>query len=128
MTQDLTPEAVAKMMERLSDSLEIEAADMLEALAAKLAEVEADNADLRLNMDADLKTMCRERAALQAAEAEVARLRESREYRNGKHLLEAARQMGWADDGEGAFNFITRSAYAQGAEDAAALQPKETDQ
>jgi hypothetical protein len=37
MTQDLTPEAVAKMMERLSDSLEIEAADMMEALAAKLA-------------------------------------------------------------------------------------------
>lgn len=51
---------------------------MLEALAAKLAEAEADNDDLRVNMDADLKTMCREsdalKAALRRAEAAEARL------------------------------------------------------
>jgi predicted RecB family endonuclease len=37
MTQDLTPDAVAEMLKRLSESLEIEAADMMEALAAEAA-------------------------------------------------------------------------------------------
>jgi hypothetical protein len=93
MTQDLTPEAVAKILrENCSCNTDTApcgaedecrnafiAADMLEALAAKLAEVEADNADLRLNMDADLTTMCRERAALQAAEAALAAMTAERD-------------------------------------------------
>jgi len=94
MTDNLTPEAVAEPTCLISqakgraaflrDRGEVKTPDMLEALAAKLAEVEADNADLRLNMDADLTTMCRERDALQAAEAEIARLRDALTfYRNG---------------------------------------------
>jgi hypothetical protein len=55
MTQDLTPEAVAEMLKRLRDfyphehELEVvdEAADMLEALAAKLAEVTAERDALK---------------------------------------------------------------------------------
>jgi len=46
MTVDLTPEAVAKMLARLRSETEAasrtETADMLEALAARLAEVEAE--------------------------------------------------------------------------------------
>jgi hypothetical protein len=48
----------------------------------------------------------------------AAALENSTEYRNGKHLLDTARRFGWPDDGEGAFNFISRSAYALGGEDA----------
>jgi hypothetical protein len=58
-------------------------------------------------------------AALPEVQAIVAAaLENSTEYRNGKHLLDTARRFGWPDDGEGAFNFISRSAYALGGEDA----------
>jgi hypothetical protein len=40
-----------------------------------------------------------------------------REYRHGAHLLESARSMGWADDGEGPFNFIVRRAREVAIED-----------
>ena len=55
---------------------------------------------------------------IEAAKTTAASQEDERHSSNGKHLLEMARQMGWPDDGEGAFNFITRKAYEQGKEDA----------
>jgi hypothetical protein len=48
-----------------------------DAMSARVDALEADNDDLRINMDADLITMCREGAALKAAEAENERLRKA---------------------------------------------------
>lgn len=43
---------------------------------------------------------------------------EARALRIGKHVLEFARQSGWKDDGEGAFEYIQRHSYVVGFEDA----------
>lgn len=42
---------------------------------------------------------------------------ETREHRVGKHLMDTARSLGWKDDGEGAFEFITRITYEQAQSD-----------
>lgn len=38
--------------------------------------------------------------------------------RAGAHLHGQAKSMGWPDDGEGAYEFIVRTAYEQGLRDA----------
>lgn len=45
----------------------------------------------------------------------------SRARRLGEHLMEKATQLGWKDDGEGAYEFVVRKAYEQGAEDQAKM-------
>jgi hypothetical protein len=131
MSDNLTPEAVAKMLERLSDSLEIEAADMMEAIAAKLAEVEAEAS----NATAIIADMMRkayvatERA--EAAEAEVARLRgwtptddqvasACLSYRHDFGLMDNS-----ARDG---LMWQAKEWLRAWRKEFAALQPKETDQ
>jgi chromosome segregation ATPase len=160
MTQDLTPEAVAKMCRELrapsywmsgsdqghegENDKPRAAADMLEAIAAKLAEVEAERNEATNQLDsarhsvdvlekrvAEVEADKREMAmqsladlgqaqeaydALQAAEAEVARLRDQAvnawlAFQNVDAQV--------ADGGE-----FTERAWEQLR---AALQPKETD-
>ena len=41
----------------------------------------------------------------------------SRAEKIGLYVLDFAKKLGWDDDGEGAFEFIQRTSYAQGVED-----------
>jgi rubrerythrin len=85
MTQDLTPEAVAKMLKQLRRKDEYEplghdgwtAADMLEALAAKLAEVEAERDTLFRKAALAEEWRDHDKTRAEAAEAENARLRDA---------------------------------------------------
>lgn len=42
--------------------------------------------------------------------------RDERLRRHGEHLFKKARELGWVDDGEGPYEFVTRTAYARGME------------
>jgi hypothetical protein len=152
MTQDLTPEAVAEMLKRLRLGPEYvyrfvetdhKAADMLEALAAKLAEVKRDRDELRAAKWAEKHTdtmndmvqmgMARDEAMAraEAAEAEGARLREwtptddqvasaCLSYRHDFGLMD-----GSARDG---LMWQAKEWLRAWRKEFAALQPKETDQ
>ncbi len=148
MTQDLTPEAVKRVTAQLLEDPEYiaphaaaEAADMLEAIAAKLAEVTAERDEATNQLDsarhsidvlekraaeveaekremvmqslADLGQAQEAYEALQAAEAEVARLRGAL---TGIKRASKARMASYGD--EHSYYYVTAIA---------ALQPKETE-
>jgi LPS O-antigen subunit length determinant protein (WzzB/FepE family) len=78
---DITPENVARMLERLRfHDMRVnlgDAADMLEALAARLAEVEAESDTWEARAAAYREQKITEIRRANAAEAKVARLKEA---------------------------------------------------
>jgi len=117
MTDNLTPEAVALVIAKLksgfdncdrdSTGLELggvvvtmtEAADMLEALAAKLAEVEEEKREMAMQSLAALGQAHDAYEAQLAAEAEVARLRNL--VRRAQKIIDPcfpARSLEWQND------------------------------
>jgi hypothetical protein len=128
MTQDLTPEAVAARIDALRratprfDILDCETAlqvcDTAEALAAKLAEVEAEKREMAMPSLADLGQALDVYEAKLAAEAEVARLRD---------YLSSCVAMIQHAIGEGKDVFIEPDTKRRLSDARAALQPKETD-
>lgn len=57
-------------------------------------------------------------AAISSLQARITELEGGPANRVGAHLLRRAKEWGWLDDGEGAFEYVSRRSYEQGREDA----------
>lgn len=81
----------------------------------------ADMAQLMANLGLGyLQQHAPERLKPAPSTAELSMEPEARMLRAGRNLFDVAKRNGWKDDGEGAYEFVTRTIYAQGREDASA--------